>query len=151
LAISAATSLRTGSTASQKLRVVAQRLGLDMIHVPYRGSAPALTALMAGQVQVYMDLVRSAQSHVRAGTVKALGVTTKARLARFADIPTSSGAEGQDPRDECGRSTAPSGLVRRPEAVVRVASDELPLSGRLRRPNVRQRAHGACCRSYNEK
>jgi tripartite-type tricarboxylate transporter receptor subunit TctC len=43
---------------------------------------------MAGQVQVYIDIVLSAQSHVRGGTLKALGVTTKARLADFPDIPT---------------------------------------------------------------
>ena len=65
-----------------------QRLGLDMIHVPYRSSAPALIDLMSGQVQVYIDLVLSAQSHVRAGTLKSLGVTTKTRLAEFPDMPT---------------------------------------------------------------
>ena len=43
---------------------------------------------MSGQVQVYIDLVLSAQSHVRAGTVKALGITTKTRLSEFPEIPT---------------------------------------------------------------
>lgn len=65
-----------------------QRFSLDMTHVPYRGSGPALIDLMAGQVQVYLDIVLSAQSHVTGGSVKALGVTTKTRLEEFPDIPT---------------------------------------------------------------
>jgi tripartite-type tricarboxylate transporter receptor subunit TctC len=81
-------SAGVGTVPHLAAELLKQRLGLDMIHVPYRGSIPALTDLMSGQVQVYIDLVLSAQSHVRAGTVKALGITTKTRLAEFPDIPT---------------------------------------------------------------
>jgi tripartite-type tricarboxylate transporter receptor subunit TctC len=81
-------SAGVGTMPHLATELLKQRLGLDMIHVPYRGSIPALTDLMSGQVQVYVDLVLSAQSYVRAGTVKALGVTTKARLAEFPDIAT---------------------------------------------------------------
>jgi tripartite-type tricarboxylate transporter receptor subunit TctC len=81
-------SAGVGTVPHLAAELLKQRLGFDMIHVPYLGSAPALTDLMSGQVQVYIDLVLSAQSHVRAGTVKALGVTTKNRLAEFPKTPT---------------------------------------------------------------
>jgi tripartite-type tricarboxylate transporter receptor subunit TctC len=81
-------SAGVGTVPHLAAELLKQRLGLDMIHIPYRGSAPALTDLMSGQVQVYLDLVLSAQSHVRAGTLKALGVTTKNRLTEFPEIPT---------------------------------------------------------------
>jgi tripartite-type tricarboxylate transporter receptor subunit TctC len=71
--------------AAERLK---QRFGLDIAHVPYKGSGPALTDLMAGHVQIYIDIVFSAQSHVGGGTVKALGVTTKTRLNEFPEIPT---------------------------------------------------------------
>ena len=81
-------SAGVGTVPHLAAELLKQRLGLDLIHIPYRGSAPALTDLMSGQVQVYIDLVLSAQSHVRAGTVKALGITTKTRLSEFPEIPT---------------------------------------------------------------
>jgi len=77
-----------GTVPHLAAELLKKRFCLDMIHVPYRSSAPALIDLMSGQVQVYIDLVLSAQSHVRAGTLKALGVTTKTRLVEFPDIPT---------------------------------------------------------------
>jgi tripartite-type tricarboxylate transporter receptor subunit TctC len=100
-----------------------QRLGLDMIHVPYRGSAPALTDLMSGQVQVYIDLVLSAQSHVRAGTLKSLGVTTKTRLAEFPDMPTieEQGIKDYEVTSWFGivaRADAPDAVVVRLNAAV---------------------------------
>jgi tripartite-type tricarboxylate transporter receptor subunit TctC len=81
-------SAGAGTMPHLAAELLKQRLCIDMIHVPYRSSAPALIDLMSGQVQVYIDLVLSAQSHVRAGTLKSLGVTTKTRLAEFPDIPT---------------------------------------------------------------
>jgi len=81
-------SAGAGTMPHLAAELLKQRYGLDMTHVPYRGSGPALTDVISGQVQVYIDIVLSAQSHVRAGTVKALGVTTKTRIAAFPDIPT---------------------------------------------------------------
>jgi tripartite-type tricarboxylate transporter receptor subunit TctC len=62
--------------------------GVDMIHVPYRGSAPALTDLLGGQVQVMFDLLPSSLEHIRAGRLRALGVTTATRSEALPDIPT---------------------------------------------------------------
>jgi tripartite-type tricarboxylate transporter receptor subunit TctC len=62
--------------------------GVDMLHVPYRGSAPALTDLIAGHVQVMFDAVSSSISYIRGGQARALAVTTATRLNTLPDLPT---------------------------------------------------------------
>src|SRR5262249_14865447 len=61
--------------------------GLTMTHVPYRGTAPSVADLIAGQVQVTMTGVLSVLPHVRAGTLRGLGVSTVKRLAVAPEIP----------------------------------------------------------------
>jgi tripartite-type tricarboxylate transporter receptor subunit TctC len=62
--------------------------GVDMVHVPYKGSAPALNDLMAGQVQLMFDNMPSALPQVKGGTLKALAVTTATRSPAMPDLPT---------------------------------------------------------------
>ena len=62
--------------------------GVNMVHVPYRGAAPALTDLLGGQVQVMFDNVPSSIEHIKAGKLRALAVTTAARSDVLPDIPT---------------------------------------------------------------
>jgi tripartite-type tricarboxylate transporter receptor subunit TctC len=62
--------------------------GIDMPHVPYRGSAPALTDLLGGQVQVYFSQMIASIEYVRAGKLRALAVTTTTRSDLLPDIPT---------------------------------------------------------------
>jgi tripartite-type tricarboxylate transporter receptor subunit TctC len=62
--------------------------GIKMQHVPYRGEALALTDLLGGQVDVLFNGVPPAIEHIRAGRVRALGVTSAARLAALPDVPT---------------------------------------------------------------
>jgi tripartite-type tricarboxylate transporter receptor subunit TctC len=62
--------------------------GIKMLHVPYRGSAPALTDLLAGQVQVLFDALPTSLAYIRAGKLRALAVTTAARSAVLPDVPT---------------------------------------------------------------
>jgi tripartite-type tricarboxylate transporter receptor subunit TctC len=62
--------------------------GVKLLHVPYRGSTPALTDLLGGQVQVMFDLMSSSIEHIRAGKLRALAVTTAARSEALPDIPT---------------------------------------------------------------
>jgi tripartite-type tricarboxylate transporter receptor subunit TctC len=64
--------------------------GVEMIHVPYRGSGPALIDLIGGQVQVMIDAVPSALEHIRGGRVRALAVTTPARTGMLPDLPSLS-------------------------------------------------------------
>ena len=62
--------------------------GVNMQHVPYRGSGPMLTDLLAGQVQIAFDNLQSSMPHVRAGKLRALAVTTATRSEVLPDIPT---------------------------------------------------------------
>ena len=64
--------------------------GINMLHVPYRGSPAALTDLIAGQVQVMFDNVASSLEHIRTGRLRALAVTTTTRWEGLPDIPTVS-------------------------------------------------------------
>ena len=64
--------------------------GVDMIHVPYRGAAPALTDLMGAQVQVMFTTMPASIQYVRAGKLRALAVTTTTRSEALPDVPTVS-------------------------------------------------------------
>jgi tripartite-type tricarboxylate transporter receptor subunit TctC len=66
--------------------------GTKMIHVPYRGAAPALTDLLAGQVQVLFDNLFTSLEHIKAGKLRALGVATAARVQQLPDLPTVADA-----------------------------------------------------------
>ncbi|HTP92254.1 MAG TPA: tripartite tricarboxylate transporter substrate binding protein [Xanthobacteraceae bacterium] len=62
--------------------------GVDLIHVPYRGAAPALTDLLGNQVQVMFDNLPSSIGHIQAGRLRALAVTTAQRAKALPDVPT---------------------------------------------------------------
>jgi len=62
--------------------------GVKMLHVPYRGSTPALTDLLAGQVQVMFDVTPSSLPHIRAGKLRPLAATTATRLEVMPELPT---------------------------------------------------------------
>jgi len=64
--------------------------GVSMVHVPYRGAAPALTDLISGQVQVMFDAVSSSIDYIRSGKLRALAMTTAARSEALPDLPTVS-------------------------------------------------------------
>jgi tripartite-type tricarboxylate transporter receptor subunit TctC len=62
--------------------------GVDMVHVPYRGGAPALTDLIGGQVQAYFGLLPASIEYIRADKLRALAVTTATRAEILPDLPT---------------------------------------------------------------
>ncbi|WP_239656136.1 MULTISPECIES: tripartite tricarboxylate transporter substrate binding protein [Burkholderiales] len=62
--------------------------GIDMLHIPYKGSAPAVGDVIAGQVPVLVDSVSSSTAHVKAGKLKALAATSLKRLAVLPELPT---------------------------------------------------------------
>ena len=62
--------------------------GIEMTHVPYKGSQPAHVDLMGGRVQVMFDSVAAALPHIRSGRLRALAVTTPVRVAQLPDVPT---------------------------------------------------------------
>ncbi|HLZ03326.1 MAG TPA: tripartite tricarboxylate transporter substrate binding protein [Bradyrhizobium sp.] len=70
--------------------------GIDIQHVPYKGSAPALTDLIAGQIQIMFDPLQSVLSNVKGGKIRALAVSSKTRAPVVPDVPTiaESGYDG---------------------------------------------------------
>ena len=62
--------------------------GVNLVHVPYRGSAPALTDMISGQVHVMFDILTSSIQHVRSGALRALAVTSATRSDALPDVPT---------------------------------------------------------------
>jgi tripartite-type tricarboxylate transporter receptor subunit TctC len=76
-----------GHMAAQLFEVMT---GLDLVDVPYRGGAPALTDLLAGHVQVMFDNLPTSLEYIKAGKVRPLGVTTAARVDLLPDLPTVS-------------------------------------------------------------
>jgi tripartite-type tricarboxylate transporter receptor subunit TctC len=62
--------------------------GTDMVHVPYRGASPAVTALLGDQVQVFFSPLSTAVEHVKAGKLRVLAVTTADRSEALPDVPT---------------------------------------------------------------
>ncbi len=79
-----------GTTAHVAGELFKMMTGVDMRHVPYRGSAPALIDLLGGQVQVMFDLMSTSIEYIRAGKLRALAVTTATRSEALPDIPTIS-------------------------------------------------------------
>ncbi|WP_395542918.1 Bug family tripartite tricarboxylate transporter substrate binding protein [Neotabrizicola sp. sgz301269] len=62
--------------------------GVDIVHIPYKGSGPALTDVLGNQVPIIFDNLPSASGHIASGKLRALGVTTAERAASFPDVPT---------------------------------------------------------------
>lgn len=80
----------SGTATSSHLagELLKMRAGIDLVHVPYKGAAPALTDLVGGQVQVMVDNLVTALPHVNAGRLRALAVTTAQRAAELPSVPT---------------------------------------------------------------
>jgi len=81
-------SASTGSVAHVTGELFKMMTGINMQHVPYRGAPPALTDLIAGQVDVMFDNLPSSIEHIRAGRLRPLGVSSKARWDGLPDVPT---------------------------------------------------------------
>ena len=79
-----------GSTPHLAGELFKMMTGVNMLHVPYRGDAPAITDLLEGQVQVMFDQVILAIEHIRAGRLKALAVSSTDKLAVLPDLPPVS-------------------------------------------------------------
>jgi tripartite-type tricarboxylate transporter receptor subunit TctC len=64
--------------------------GVNLVHIPYRGAAPAVSDVLGGQVQIYFAPMASAVEYVRSGRLRALGITTALRIPALADVPAVS-------------------------------------------------------------
>lgn len=89
-------SAGNGSALHMAAELFKHLSGTDLVHVPYKGSAPAMADLLGGQVQLMFENIATAHPHIKAGKVRALGVTSRARNPSLPDVPTiaESGVPG---------------------------------------------------------
>ena len=134
----------TGSPSHVAGELFKMMTGVDMLHVPYRGAAPALTDLIGGQVQVMFATMPSSIEHIRAGKLRALAVTTATRSEALPDMPTvAEFVPGYEASDWYGigapRST-PAEIVDKLNREINAALADPKMQSAPCRP----RRHGAC-------
>lgn len=124
-----------GNGSSSQLAAVlfGSMAGVDMVHVPYKGLAPALTDLLAGEVQLMFSSVVAILPHIKAGKLRALAVTGAKRLAFMPELPTiaESGLPGYEASSWYG-ILAPAGTPR--DIVMKLNAE---LAKALEQPEVR--------------
>ena len=111
------------------------RTGVQMTHIPYKGSTPAIADLMGGQISMVFDNMPSVIQHIKGGRLKALGVTSSTRNAQLPEVPTieESGVPGYEVWSWFGL-LAPAGT---PEAVIDRLNREIVAI--IRQPDVNTR------------
>ena len=129
-------SAGTGTATHLGLELLKLTTGLDAVHVPYKGGAPATTDLIAGQVQLLWVSIPSVLPHVKGGRLRALAVSTAKRSASAPDVPTV--AESGYPGFEYSNWNAlfapaktPAAIVRRVNASVVKALSEADVAQKL--------------------
>ena len=85
-------SMGNGSTGHLNMEALKQMAGINVMHVPYKGAAPALTDLVSGRISMMIVSYGVTQSHIQAGRLKALAVGSKERSTALPDLPTVSEA-----------------------------------------------------------
>lgn len=85
-------SAGNGSPQHMAVELFQRQTGTEVLHVPYKGSGPALTDLVGGQINAMIDTVPAAQSQIQAGNLRALGTTTPERVPTLPDVPTAAEA-----------------------------------------------------------
>jgi tripartite-type tricarboxylate transporter receptor subunit TctC len=109
--------------------------GVDMLHVPYRGVAPATADLLGGRIQVLFDTLPAAVGNIRAGKIRALAVTSKARSRVLPDVPAMSefvpGYEAESFHGISAPVGTPREIVDKLNAAVNAALADPPIRARL--------------------
>jgi tripartite-type tricarboxylate transporter receptor subunit TctC len=122
----------TGHLAGELMKMMA---GIDLVHVPYRGNAPALTDLIAGQLQVVFPSSASSIEFVRTGKLRGLAVTGAQRLPELPDLPTVAetlpGYEASSLYGVSGPRNMPSEIVDRLNKEVNAALADSKMRARL--------------------
>lgn len=124
-----------GSLTHLTMELFKQQIDSFMVHIPYRGIAPAFTDIIGGQTQAMFPGLAAALPHIRSGRVRPLAVTGLTRHSQFKDLPTldESGYKGFDAQQWYGVM----GPANMPAAVVKTLSDTL--STVLKAPDLRDK------------
>ena len=128
-------SAGTGTATHLGLELFKLSTGIDVVHVPYKGGAPATTDLIAGQVQLLWVSIPSVLPHVKGGRLRALAVSTAKRSASAPDVPTV--AESGYPGFEYSNWNALFAPAKTSAAVVKKVNASVV--GALRQPDVAQK------------
>ncbi len=127
-------SLGNGTAAHLGMEMLKSAAGVDITHVPYRGSAPAVSDLLAGQVQMMVDGLPSSLPHVQAGKLRAIALTSLHRAPALPNLPTISETYPGFYADAWSGLFAPKGT---PQPVVDKLSAEVQRI--LKLPDVREK------------
>jgi tripartite-type tricarboxylate transporter receptor subunit TctC len=124
-----------GTSPQMSVELLKSMAKIDLVHIPYKGSAPGVVDLLAGQVTVMTPNVLTALPHIKAGKLRALAVTSAKRSEALPEVPTiaESGLPGYDSVQWYG-VLAPAGTPR--EIVARLHAE---IARALRAPDVRER------------
>ncbi len=131
-------SAGNGTLQHLGMELFRREAGLDMIHIPYKGSAPAITDLLGGQVQITFESTTAVMGHVRSGKLRPLAVSTLKRIAPLPDLPTlaESGYAGFEVVGFAG-VLAPAGTASEVVATLNAAFNKALLA-----PEVREKMAG---------
>ncbi|MBX3610847.1 MAG: tripartite tricarboxylate transporter substrate binding protein [Hydrogenophaga sp.] len=126
----------SGSSIHLSGEMFKMKAGLKMLHVPYRGSAPAVSDLLGGQVQSMFDNSPSAMPHVKAGKLRALAITSKERSPLLPDVPTlaESGFPGFEVQSWFGLAApaaTPAPVIQRVNSALNAALNDPAVKQRL--------------------
>jgi tripartite-type tricarboxylate transporter receptor subunit TctC len=113
----------TGTATHLGLELFKIATGINVVHVPYKGGAPALTDLIAGQIQLLFISIPSVMPHVKAGKLKAIAVSSAKRSLSAPDVPTV--AESGYPGFEYVNWNALFAPAATPQAIVRKLNTEV--------------------------
>lgn len=125
----------TGVAPHLMMEMIKKSAGIEMVHVPYRGSAPALNDVLAGNVPLMMDSIITGLPHVRSGALKGLAVSTAKRTPLAPDIPTV--AESGIPGFEAFLWYGIVAPAQTPADVIRKLGNEI--SAAMALPEIRER------------
>ena len=127
-------SAGNGTSSHLSGELLKRRLGIEMTHVPYRGTALGVTDMIAGRVDVTCDNVSALLPHIKSGALRALAVTTPERLAVLPDVPTMD-ASGIKDFKSSGWTAVFAPIKTPPEIIARLNQ---ALVGAMRQTDVRK-------------